>query len=226
MRQTNVVKKLVKRWTSSGSAKIIRDFHVHWYDSYTWHGGVTWEGTPILKNPLDLWMYQEIIYATRPDLIIETGSYRGGSALYIARLLDVIGNGKVVSVDTNAVQAAPTHPRVEFINGSSTSPSMVRKLSDRAANSKRVMVILDSDHSAKHVADELRVLSPLVTPGCYLVVEDTNVNGHPARSAHGPGPMEALVEFLASSQNKFLPDRNCERYYLTFNPSGWLLRVE
>jgi cephalosporin hydroxylase len=87
-----------------------------------------------------------------------------------------------------------------------------------------IMVILDSDHTRAHVRGELRGYGPLVTPGSYLIVEDTNLNGHPAYPQFGPGPMEAVKEFLASSPN-FLPDPDCEKFFMTFNPPGYLRRI-
>ena len=85
------------------------------------------------------------------------------------------------------------------------------------------MVVLDSNHSRDHVLRELEVYGPLVTPGCYLVVEDTNVNGHPVLPDHGPGPMEAVEEFLATTDD-FEVDRGRENRLLSFNPSGYLRR--
>lgn len=88
---------------------------------------------------------------------------------------------------------------------------------------ERVMVILDSDHSLTHVAGELEAFAPLVTPGCYLIVEDTNINGHPVYPEFGPGPMEAVLEFLPHHP-EFVVDARCERLLMTFNPNGFLLR--
>jgi cephalosporin hydroxylase len=92
-----------------------------------------------------------------------------------------------------------------------------------AAEGKPTMVVLDSDHSAAHVLAELRAYAPLVTPGCYLIVEDGNVNGHPVEPSFGPGPWEATKQFLAES-NVFDVDREREKYLLTFNPTGYLRR--
>jgi cephalosporin hydroxylase len=203
----------------------VEEFHTLWYDSYTWHGGVTWEGVPVLKNPFDLWMYQQVIFDEKPDLVIETGTYLGGSALYLARLLDIVSHGSVVSIDVKKRELRPDHPRICYIEGSSTSSEVVELLARRASKAQRVMVILDADHSKRHVAEELKVLSPFVTVWCHLVVEDTNVNGNPARPGHGPGPMEAVREFLELNHDDFIVDSECERYMLTFNPSGWLKRV-
>jgi cephalosporin hydroxylase len=99
---------------------------------------------------------------------------------------------------------------------------MVAEVAARASGT--VMVVLDSDHSAAHVLDELRAYAPLVTPGSYLVVEDTNINGHPVFDSFGPGPTEAVTKFLDES-SAFVVDRSREKFLLTFNPSGWLRRV-
>lgn len=214
------VRSIVKR---RRRARIAKRFHRMWYSSMVWNGGVTWEDVVILKNPLDLWLYQEVLFSTRPDLIIETGTAHGGSALFLARILDIVDNGRIITVDTNAAPERPVHPRITYVAGSSTSPEVVEGLRRAAEASQRVMVILDSDHSAAHVRDELELLSPFVTPGCFLVVEDTNVNGHPARPAHGPGPMEAVTDFM-QQERPFDADQSMERYFMTFNPRGWLRR--
>ena len=182
-----------------------------------------WMGNPILKCPTDVWSYQEILWETRPDLIIETGTWNGGSALFLATILDYIGVGRVISVDIDAVKKRPNHPRIEYRTASSIDPTLVEEIAREAEQEKRVMVILDSDHSAEHVYKEMLVYGPLVTPGCYLVVEDSNVNGHPAAPKHGPGPMEAIRRFLPEHPD-FIVDRRRERLGLTFNPSGYLLR--
>jgi cephalosporin hydroxylase len=97
-------------------------------------------------------------------------------------------------------------------------------VAERAAGAGRVLVVLDSDHSRDHVLAELRAYAPLVTPGSYLVVEDTNVNGHPVYEAFGPGPMEAVQDFL-KERDDFEVDRSREKFLLTFNPGGWLRKL-
>lgn len=216
-----VLRRTLKRRVRT---RIAHRFHRMWYASMVWNGGVTWEGVPILKNPLDLWLYQEILLETRPDLIIETGTYRGGSALYLARILDIIGSGRIISVDTNEIADRPVHPRITYVTGSSTDPEVVADLASAARAVERVMVILDSDHSAEHVSEELRHLASFVTAGCYLVVEDTNINGHPARPGFGPGPMEAVTDFIGGEGRAFFQEKSMERFYMTFNPMGWLRR--
>jgi len=205
-------------------------FHRVYYDA--WEKGVadgrgtitlSWFGYRTLKSPLDLWTYQEILVETRPDLVVECGTRFGGSAYYIASLLDLIGHGRVVTVDIDAMAGRPVHPRITYVHGSSTDPAIVAGVR-AAADGKRVMVILDSDHAAAHVAAELAAYHDLVTIGCYLIVEDTNVNGHPVRPDFGPGPMEALDAFLAG-RDDFVSDLDRERFLLTLNPRGFLRRV-
>ena len=185
----------------------------------TWQN-TRWMGVPIWKNPADLWIYQELVHEIRPDLIVETGTAYGGSALYLAMLCDLLDHGRVVTIDTQVFPDRPVHPRIEYVFGSSTGPGIVDAL-DRTGP---VMVILDSDHRAPHVLDELELYAPLVTLGSYLIVEDTNVNGHPVYPDHGPGPFEAIEQW-GPERHGFEVDAACERFLHTFNPGGFLRRV-
>ena len=208
-------------------AEIIDQFHRLYYDSQaankTWR--VTyWLGIQTLKCPLDLWIYQEIIFASRPDVIIETGTYSGGSAYFLATMCDLIGHGRIVSIDIEHRKGRPEHGRIQYLLGSSTTRDTVQRVKQGIGPKDSVMVILDSDHRAAHVRDELKTYAPLVTKGQYLIVEDTNVNGHPVFHHHGPGPMEALLEFLEGNQD-FVIDEEKEKFLLTFNPRGYLLKV-
>ncbi len=205
-------------------------FHRVYYDAWEKGTGdgrgtitLSWFGHRTLKSPLDLWTYQEILVETRPDLIVECGTRFGGSAYYLASLLDLIGHGRVLTVDIEAMNGRPVHRRIAYVLGSSTDPAIVAQVRAAAAG-KRVMVILDSDHAAAHVAAELAAYHDLVAVGCYLIVEDTNVNGHPVRPDFGPGPMEALDAFL-TGRDDFVSDRDRERFLLTLNPRGFLRRV-
>ena len=208
---------------------VVDQFHRLWYNSDA-AAAVNWRGCPVLKSPFDLWMYQELIASTRPDVIIETGTHRGGSALFfsdVARLADHPMD--VVTVDFNPKLAYdPAAHRIFPIRGISTAPATVAQvkahLSTIRAGRPTTMVILDSDHSKQNVLEELRVYAELVTPDQWLVVEDTNVNGHPVLPAHGDGPYEAVSEFLATNP-AFAPDPSCERFLFTQNPRGWLRRI-
>jgi cephalosporin hydroxylase len=119
----------------------------------------------------------------------------------------------------------PQHPRVTYLRGSSTDPEVVAQVRRRAEAVERVMVILDSDHSEAHVFDELCQFGPLVTPGCYLIVEDTIVNGNPVLPDFGPGPAEAVDRYLAREPSLFAVDRSREKFHLTFNSGGYLRKI-
>lgn len=181
---------------------------------------LTWLGTQTSKNPLDLWVYQEIIGQTCPDIIVETGSFRGGSALYLGSICELVGRGEVISIDIEPVRDDyPVHARVAFWGGrSSTDPVIVEEVR-RRAEGKRVMVILDSDHSQQHVEAELEAYAPLVTPGCYLIVEDTGIEQ--VRPDLMPGPMEAIDAFLPKT-SAFEIDLAREKFLLTSNRRGYL----
>lgn len=192
------------------------------YESDAWTKA-TWLGAQALKNPLDLWIYQEIMVETQPELIVETGTYRGGSALFLASVCDLLDRGEVVSIDVEPLRDDyPRHPRVTYLGGrSSTDPEVVVEIRERAAD-RNTLVILDSDHSQGHVEAELAVYAPLVPVGCYLIVEDSNIGR--IRKDLLPGPFEAIETFLAGS-DAFEIDRGREKFLLTFNPSGYLRRV-
>ena len=182
-----------------------------------------WLGVPVLKSPLDCWIYQEIISEQRPDLIIETGTDRGGSALFLASMCDLVGTGTVLSIDIRAA-AKVSHPRLTLLVGDSTSAEVLDAVRTARRSAERCMVILDSDHHAGHVGRELRAYREFVSAGSYLVVEDTNVNGHPVMPEHGPGPYEAVHDFLAEDHD-FEIDRSREKFLLTYFPDGYLRRV-
>jgi cephalosporin hydroxylase len=203
------------------------------HDIYYWgygsdripHQNTFWLGIPASKCPLDLWIYQEIIFDLKPDVIVECGTAHGGSALFMASMFDIIGKGKVISIDIMDSVGKPAHKRIEYLVGSSTSPNTAAEVTELLTGKEIVMVILDSDHSKEHVLNELRIYSRFVTPGSYLIVEDTNVNGHPVHPGHGPGPTEAVQQFLKENDG-FAIDRSKEKFYLTFNPGGYLRKKQ
>ena len=221
---------MTKKRASETVAKVFRPlivpaFEVLYYaeaDS-TWHN-THWHGNPILKNPMDLWSYQEIIHTVKPDWIIECGTYSGASALYFAHMLDIVGKGRVITFDVKDWPGKPTHPRIEYFLYSSTSEDALRIVRERVKPEDAVLVSLDSLHTKDHVLRELQLYSPFVSMNSYIVVEDTNVNGHPVFPDHGPGPMEAVREFLGTTHN-FRADPGPERFMLTFNPRGYLKRI-
>jgi cephalosporin hydroxylase len=202
-------------------AAAVRAFHVVYRDRKRLDKRTWWRGHRVIKCPLDLWIYQEIIHELRPDLLIETGTMYGGSAYFLASIMDLAGTGEVLTIDRNEREGRPEHPRISYLTGSSSDPAIVAEATRRADGMQTVMVVLDSNHKAFHVLDELRAYNALVTPGSYLVVEDTNINGHPVEPTFGAGPMEALEEFLRENDD-FEVDAEREKFLLTFNPRGWL----
>jgi cephalosporin hydroxylase len=205
---------------------VVTEFHRLYFDARAFN--MTWRNTQfmghaILKCPLDLWLYQEILHTIRPALIVETGTAFGGSALYLASICDFLNSGQIVTIDIESRQGRPEHPRVTYLTGSSVSPDIVDQVRDRARAGGTVLVLLDSDHSQDHGLAELRTYCALVTPGSYLIVEDTNLNGHPVEPEHGPGPMEAVETFL-KDHKEFAHDPAMDKFLLTFNPRGYLKR--
>jgi len=205
---------------------LVSEFNKIYYhdENNTWKS-THWLGTPIQKFPTDLWIYQELIHKLRPDLIIETGTLFGGSALFLATILETLNHGRIISVDISdcpdAQNPRPRHPRLKYIKGSSTDEIVLLKLEEESANLDTVMVILDSDHTREHVLAEMTCLKEMVTSRSYMIVEDTNINGHPVFPDFGPGPMEAVLDFLANN-DEFVVDTSMERLMLTANPSGYL----
>lgn len=212
-------------------AETIAAFHRVFYGSRQTHGMTFYEGVPVLKSPLDLWVYQEIIWDLKPTLIVETGTAYGGSALYYARQMDRVADvvpgydARIISVDIEPADTLPNHPRIQYVKGfSSTYDQLVAAVGEIAATHPRVMVVLDSDHSKRHVLAELDAYAPFVTMGQFLVVEDTNINGRPVNVdwRGGPGPGPAVDEWLPQ-HTAFERAVIAERYLMTFHT--WMRRI-
>jgi cephalosporin hydroxylase len=185
-------------------------------------------GLLCLQHPFDAWITQEIIFETRPEVIVECGSLGGGSAVMWATYLETYAaDARVIAIDiedrTHEARQMPIWDRrVTFIEGSSVDPDVVARVHE-LVDGRRTMVILDSLHTEAHVAAELEAHAGLVSPGCYLIVQDGFVNGHPCEDDWGPGPLEAIEAFLATD-DRFEVDRSRERMMFTLNPSGFLRR--
>ena len=207
------------RVTEEVSNAIIDSFHHLLYNTHAWQR-TYWRGYPIYKIPSDMFLYQEIIYATRPDYVVETGTAHGGSALFFADIMELMGHGEVITIDENFRPDYPKHPRIRYISSNSLDAvSAVRDI----VKGKRVLVSLDSDHHKANVLKELEAYSPMATE--YLVVEDTNI-GHPVDiGEYGDGPMEAVTEFL-KTHNEFEIEPMAHKFLVTFNPNGWLRRIQ
>jgi len=184
-----------------------------------------WMGIQIFKNPFDMWIYQEIIHRVQPDVIIEIGSANGGSTLYFANLLDCIKKGIVISIDVNRTDYEAKHKRIVEITGNSSSPEIIEKVSELCRD-KNVLVNQDSDHNRNQVLQDLLNYSPLVSLNSYFIVEDglVDIFEEPIKAGIKEGPLAAIEEFLKINHD-FIVNKECERYILTQNPSGYLKRV-
>lgn len=211
----------------ANAQQITDNFHRLYYEGYesTWEQ-TYWMGVKILKCPFDLWVYQEILWSQKPDVVVETGTAHGGSALWFADMLDILGHGQVVSIDVCGEETFPNRPgrpRIRYMKGSSTGEKIVNEL-HTLYHDMNVLVVLDSAHDADHVYSELQMYHRLIPVGGYLIVEDSNVHGHPVATDHPPGPFEAVERWLPEHP-EFEIDASCEKFRFTFNPHGYLRRV-
>lgn len=184
----------------------------------------TYFGIETWKNPIDFWIYQEILYEVNPDVIIEIGNHAGGSTLALAHLCDCLGHGRVVGLDLSHANISPqirSHARIALLEGEAcASFDQVRNL---VSPEDQVLVIEDSSHTFKNTLAVLETYAPLVKPGGYFIVED-GICHHGLDGGPFPGPYEA-VEAFVSQQNGFVIDRSREAFLLTWNPKGFLRRV-
>ena len=194
---------------------------------------VTWLGRPIIQFPTDMVLIQELLWKVRPDVVIETGVAHGGSLVFAASILELIGKGRVIGVDIEIRphnrEAITTHPlahRISLVEGSSTAPETFAQVQQRINKGERVVVFLDSNHSEEHVKRELELYASLVSEGSYLVVHD----GAQAWVGEIPGgrpewlhnhPLGAIQSFLAFNKG-FSVDPQYTRYGITSSPCGFL----
>jgi cephalosporin hydroxylase len=184
-----------------------------------------WMGRTIWKNPLDCWIYQEILYETRPEVVVELGVAHGGGTLYLANLLDLLGtpSAQVVGIDLDLSHVADLrHPRIRLMGGNCLDPETIGQVTG-LCQGRKTMVIADCDHNKEHVLQELRAYSPLVSVGCYYVVEDgiCDVMGWPPV----PGPEAGCIEYLREDPHFVSDTRLREKYLITYNFNGYLKRL-
>lgn len=198
----------------------------------------SWMGRPIIQYPQDMIAMQEIIWNVKPDLIIETGIAHGGSLIFYASLLELLGKGEVLGIDIDIrehnrreIESHPMIRRIKMLQGSSIDRSLVDEVKKYAEGKESVMVCLDSNHTHDHVLDELKFYSPFVTKGSYMVVFDTIVedlpdNYLPGRSwSRGDNPKTAVFEFL-KSHPEFVIDTDIDNKLLvSVAPQGYLKRI-
>jgi cephalosporin hydroxylase len=206
-------------------------------DKFNWSYQWTWLGLPIIQMPPDIVATQEIIWEKKPQLIIETGVARGGSLIFYASILELIGEGRVIGIDVeirshnrDSIERHPLSKRIELIESDSLSLDLNLNLSKICKDYERVMVILDSNHTHDHVLNELRLYSKFVTQGQYLIVADTIVEHIPEQSHRprpwgvGNNPLTALNEFMTSN-NSFIHDEVVNgKLLISSSPGGYLIR--
>lgn len=209
-----------------GAAPLVRWLFFHDLIVHTRNfGNVAWLGNPIWQNVQDLWVIQETMAEVRPELLIECGTNRGGSSLFYAHLMDIMGVGQVVTIDVEKMHSL-CHPRVTYLIGGSTSDSIVEHVRQLASETNGpVMVILDSDHSERHVREELDCYAPLVTPGSYCLVQDGVIDELLFFRSARPGPQPAIKSFLRDHPEFSVDVQRCRRFLITHHPMGWLKRA-
>lgn len=218
-----------------------RDLSQAWIDSaqelrYSYH--FCWMGLPIIQYPQDIVAMQELIWRVRPELVIETGVARGGSLVFYASMLELLGRGEVLGIDVDirahnreAIESHPMAHRIRLLQGSSIDSRIVAQANEYARD-KKVMVVLDSNHTHEHVLAELQLYAPLVSPGSYCVVMDTVVENMPDRLfgdrpwGGGNNPLTAVREFLKTRPEFEIDHSIHDKLAVTVAPEGYLRRVD
>lgn len=224
--KNNELKDLTLRWIiNSGKYKYSYNFN--------------WLGRPIIQYPQDIIAMQEIIWEVKPDLIIETGIAHGGSLIFFASMLELIGNGEVLGIDIDIrkhnrkeIEKHKMFKRIKMIEGSSTDEKVIKKVEEIVKKRKKVLVCLDSLHTHNHVSNELNLYSKFVSKGSYLVVFDTIIEYMPKGFfkdrpwGKGNNPATAVKAFLKNNKN-FIIDKEIEnKLLITAAPDGFLKRIK
>ena len=204
-------------------------------DRYNYAYQWTWLGLPVIQLPADIVAIQEIIWANKPDIIIETGIAWGGSVALYASLLQLAGKGEVVAVDINLmdhvadqIMSLPFSERIHLYKGSSTDPAVFKRITSHIRPGASVMLLLDSNHTHEHVLDELRLYAPLVTKEQHLVVSDTIIEFLPPHSERkrdwgkGNNPLSAVQAYLLESDRFQIDEYFGQKILTSFNPGGYL----
>lgn len=200
----------------------------------------SWMGRPIIQYPQDMIAMQEIIWEIKPDLIIETGIAHGGSLIYYASLLELIGNGEVVGIDIDIrkhnreeIEKHPMFKRIKMIEGSAISEETIKKVTTHTVGKKRILVCLDSNHTHEHVLQELKMYSPFVSLGSYIIAFDTIVENLPEGYFSqkrpwgiGNNPMTAVDEFIKSNPGFIIDTAVDNKVLISVAPKGYLKRVK
>ena len=229
-------KKNIREASLNKKLKKLKAEWINLTTRYKYSYNFNWLGRPIIQLPQDILAMQEIIWRIKPEMIVETGIAHGGSLIFYSSLLELVANnGQVVGVDIDIrkhnrieIEKHPMFKRITMIQGSSVDEAIVKKVEEIAKGKRQVLIVLDSDHTHEHVLNELRLYSPLVTKGSYLVVFDTAIEDMPedffADRPWGKGnnPKTAVWEFLKSC-DRFMIDKDIEnKLLITMAPDGYL----
>ncbi len=214
------------------------DWMVH-ADRYKYTYNFTWMGRPIIKFPGDMVAQQEILWKIRPDLVIETGIAHGGSLIFTASILELLGEGEVVGIDIDIrkhnrdeIEKHPMFKRITLIEGGSTDTAIVDQVRKFTEGKKRVLVILDSNHTHQHVYDELLAYAPMVTVGSYMILPDTFIEFFPKGYYAdrpwdvGDNPYTAMKKFMSETDDFVIDDHWTSKCMITESIDGYLLRVK
>jgi cephalosporin hydroxylase len=210
--------------------EILDAYHSWYYETPVWKA-TTFLGVPCLKSVSDLWNYQEILSELKPGLIVEFGTFEGGSTLYFAEIIKLIDSrSRVLSVDidhSRVAEAVRLHPAIELLTADTASDVVADRVRvlRTAYPARPAFFIVDSDHTKAHVLRELEQLRRISRAGDYVVVEDGNINGHPVLPDWGEGPWEALEDYTARYPDDYQRDVTREmKFGWTFAPRGYLIR--
>jgi len=222
--------------------KELKKISRQWFDrsfehEYSYH--FTWLGLPIIQYPQDIIALQEIIWKVKPDLIIETGIARGGSLIFYASMLELVQKGEVIGIDIDirkhnkiAIENHPLKKRITMVEGSSIKKETIKKVQKLAQNKKKILIVLDSFHTHKHVLKELEAYSGLVSKGGYVIVFDTVVEDMPKNSFPnrpwdiGNNPKTAVNEFLRKNKRFKLDKSIGKKLLITSCQDGFLKCVK
>ena len=219
------LKKLSNKWMMESSL----------YE-YSYH--FSWLGLPIIQFPQDIIALQEIIWRIKPDLIIETGIARGGSLIFSASILQLLGKGNVLGIDIQIrkenmkkILEHPLSKRIKMIEGSSIDENVIKKVHKISEKNKKILLVLDSNHSHSHVLSELKAYSKLVKKGSYIIVFDTRIEDIPKKYSKilmkgnwskKDNPKTAVYEFLKQNKRFKIDNAIEDKLLITVAPDGFL----
>ncbi|MFC5469728.1 cephalosporin hydroxylase family protein [Cohnella suwonensis] len=231
-------KEVSSNIANMSNRKELKDISNRWIESttpfkYTYN--FSWMGRPIIQFPQDIIAMQEIIWDIKPDLIVETGVAHGGSIIFYASMLELIGHGNVIGIDIDIrehnrieIEKHPMFKRIQLIEGSSTDETLFHEITESAMGAGKVLVVLDSNHTHDHVLRELELYSTLVNSGSYLVVMDTVVDDMPSELHkerpwnRNSNPKTAVQSFLRSNDRFVIDETIHNKLLITVAPDGYL----